>query len=649
MKLLFTLLLYFVVAQSFGQKDYDVLDWKSEQSVNTFLSLKMHQQFDQRRLKLEASLASSDGVKAYRDSCRVRYKNLIGLLPPKNDLNARIEGVIKQEGYRIEKILYESIPDHHVTANLYIPEGKGPFPGVLLFCGHEDEAKATASYQRTASLFAKNGFVVFVIDPISQSERHQLTNHEGNPLTRGGTTEHTLVNAAANLVGSGTVAYQLWDNIRGLDYLESRKEVDKERIGCLGNSGGGTQTMYLMAYDDRIKVAAPCSFIASRERNFDLFGPNDGCQHVPFEGAAQLEMADFLIMFAPKPVLILAGRYDFIDYTGTLTAYSELQAVYNVLSVSERVDILTVNDGHGISKPKREAAVSWFRRWLYDDETKIIEQDASVLSPQALAITPALSVNSKFKNEVNDLLRTKIMAAELKGNRKDGNLREKITTLFHLQDTMDSISVESSGSFLKDGVKIDKYIVRKGNGIPLPALVVYPANDVDEVVLWFNEKGKGVIADSLSLIRKYLSKNKAVIMADLSGVGELRDAARANDPKYYNEEYRNAMLALHVGDNVVAMRTSDVVNVLGFIGALKLLKGKPITVFAAGICTLPALHAAVVDDRITRLQLYGGPESFHEVIDKPLQRNWYSYVIPGVLLYYDIPDLKNSLGPRLIK
>ncbi|HYF67459.1 MAG TPA: acetylxylan esterase [Ohtaekwangia sp.] len=649
MKLVFTLLLYFVVVQSLAQNDYDVLDWKSEQSVNTFLSLKMHQQFDQRRLKLEAALASSEGVRAYRDSCKVRYKKLIGRLPPKTDLNARIEGVIRQDGYRIEKILYESIPDHHVTANLYVPEGKGPFPGVLLFCGHEDEAKATASYQRTASLFAKNGFVVFVIDPISQSERHQLTDEKGKALTRGGTTEHTLVNAAANLVGSGTVAYQLWDNIRGLDYLENRKEVDKERIGCLGNSGGGTQTMYLMAYDDRIKVAAPCSFIASRKRNFDLFGPNDGCQHLPFEGREQLEMADFLIMFAPKPVLILAGRYDFIDYTGTLTAYNELHAAYNVLNVSERVNIFTVNDGHGISKPKREAAVSWFRRWLYQDEKKIIERDAPVLSPQVLAVTPALSINGNFKNEVNDLDRTEIVADRLKENREVGNLHEKIKMLFQLQDRKDSISVESPGSLLKDGVKIDKYIIRKGNGIPLPALVVYPVDDVDEVVLWLSEKGKGQIADSVSLIRKFINENKAVIMADVSGVGELRDATRANDPKYFNEEYRNAMLALHVGDNVVAMRTRDVVNVLEFFGSLKSLKGKPLTVLADGVCTLPALHAAVVDDRITRLQLYGGPESFYEIIDKPIQPNWYSYVIPGVLQYYDIPDLKHSLGPRLIK
>src|SRR5690606_3024372 len=151
-----------------------------------------------------------------------------------------------------------------------------------------------------------------VIDPISQAERHQLTDEDGKPSTRGGTTEHTLVNAASNLVGSGAVAYQLWDNIRGLDYLETRSEVDKNRIGCLGNSGGGTQTTYFIGFDDRIKVAAPCSFISSRERNFELFGANDGCQHVPGEGQAGLELTDFMIMFAPKPLLILAGRYDFI-------------------------------------------------------------------------------------------------------------------------------------------------------------------------------------------------------------------------------------------------------------------------------------------------------------------------------------------------
>jgi dipeptidyl aminopeptidase/acylaminoacyl peptidase len=251
---------------AFAQKEYKVFDWRSEQTFNTFLMQEVHHQYDEREVDLKKALSSKPALIAYRDSVKARYKKLLGVLPKGRDLNVKITGSIQRDGYRIEKILYESIPNHHVTASLYIPDGTGPFPATLLFCGHEAESKATESYQKTAILFALNGFVVLVIDPISQGERYQLTDKKGVPLTRGGTTEHTLVNAAANLVGSGAVAWQLWDNIRGLDYLVTRKEVDANRIGCLGNSGGGTQTAYFIAYDERIKVAAPCSYTSRRER-----------------------------------------------------------------------------------------------------------------------------------------------------------------------------------------------------------------------------------------------------------------------------------------------------------------------------------------------------------------------------------------------
>jgi len=189
--------------------------------------------------------------------------------------------------YRIENILFESLPEHHVAANIYVPEGKGPFPAVLIFCGHEMTSKATESYRKTAILFAENGFVALVVDPISQGEMVQFTDDYGQRILRGSTTEHTLQNAGGNLVGTGVASYELYDNVRSLDYLISRQEVDAERIGCPGNSGGGTQTAYFVGFDKRIKVAAPCSFIARRERNLELRGAVDGCQHLPYEGREQ--------------------------------------------------------------------------------------------------------------------------------------------------------------------------------------------------------------------------------------------------------------------------------------------------------------------------------------------------------------------------
>jgi cephalosporin-C deacetylase-like acetyl esterase len=634
-----------------GQEQYKVFSWRSEQTFNTYLLQQVHQQYDLRRDRLSKAVKSPSGVTAYSNNSKEQYRKLLGAMPSHTELNVTMTGIIERKGYRIEKVIYESVPGHHVTSNLYVPEGKGPFPAVLLFCGHEAESKATISYQKTAILFAQHGFVVFVIDPISQGERYQLTDATGKPLTRGGTTEHTLVNAAANLVGSGAVAYELWDNVRGLDYLETRPEVDKNRIGCVGNSGGGTQVVYFIGFDDRIKIAAPCSYIASRERNFDLIGANDGCQHVMGEGEAKLEIADFLIMFAPKPMLVLAGRYDFVDYTGTLQAYREVKDAYRAFDQKEKVKLFTVDDGHGISKPKREATVTWFRKWLYNDSTAVKEGEIETLSAKELQCTVTGQVNSSYPDEVNDLkrvLQTAEMLAQQR-QRKSTDIKTSVAALMNIQADRKTVSAEHTGRIEHEGYTIDKIILRQEGGMVVPALVIYPEGVAKQIVLLLHDQGKHRFADSTALINEYLAQHSAIVMADLAGLGEMTDPVTMNDAKYYNREYRNAMAALHAGSSLPAARTQNIITLLDFIRDDKKMQGAPVTLVATGRAALPALHAAVADKRISKLKVNDLLSSFEEIVKDPTVRDWYSYIIPGVLNYYDVADLKRVVADRLLK
>lgn len=116
------------------------------------------------------------------------------------------------------------------------------------------------------------------------------------------------------MLGTSLAAQEYWDNHRALDYLLTRKDIDPERIGVYGSSGGGTQTAYYIGLDPRVKVAAICSFFSTRERTMELQGPSDGCQHIPYEGREQLEVPDFALMMAPRPLLILSGKYDLSIY-----------------------------------------------------------------------------------------------------------------------------------------------------------------------------------------------------------------------------------------------------------------------------------------------------------------------------------------------
>jgi hypothetical protein len=136
-----------------------------------------------------------------------------------------------------------------------------------------------------------------------------------------------------------------------------------------------------------------------------------------------------------------------------------------------------------------------------------------------------------------------------------------------------------------------------------------------------------------------------IVLCDLRGIGETEDKAEFNDPKYYNKEYRNAMLALHNGRPLVGQRATDILSAVNMVNADPMTAGLPVRVIASGVNTLPAQHAAVFSD--IEVLLTGSIRSWKEILNKPLTRDWYSYIIPGVLKYYDLPQLQILTGGRI--
>jgi hypothetical protein len=648
---LFISLTLFGFMESHAQKQFNVMDWKTDVTLNTWLVQQMQQQYQERQIKYSRATRDAASAKKYIETVRGAYRNIVGELPRRTSLNPKITGTIKGEGYSIEKLVYESFPSHHVTSSLYIPSGKGPFPAILFLCGHEDISKATESYQRTAILLAKNGFVVLVIDPISQSERHQLTGENGKPLTRGGTTEHTILNAGANLLGTSIPVYQLWDNMRGIDYLETRKEVDRNRMGVAGNSGGAIQAIYLAGYDKRIKASAICSFLMNRERALEMTGPSDGCSHMPGEGGAGLEMNDILLSATPNPLLILAGRYDFIDYPGTVVAFKEIRSIYNALGKSSRVSMLTVDDGHGISQPKREATVDFFNKWLRNSITKVKEGPVQVLTDKELFSTTSGQVNTAFSSEINISDKNLLSYYSFQNSRalfinSDAAKQKQIIQKALAYSSKGAVTSEFKEAINSGGINIEKFILRKENEVPLPLLLIKPPSEPSSVVVWFADEGKNKIADSISLIRTYLDRNTAIVLADLRGMGETEDRSDMNDPKYFNKEYRSAMLSIHIGKPLLSQRTKDVEMVLTFIE--EKLGIKPLTIHASGRAALPALHATILNNSKGELHLYKMITTWKTILADPLQKHVYGEVIPGVLKHYDIPDLLKVQGQSKI-
>tara|TARA_R110002050_G_scaffold184989_3_gene318808 strand:+ start:44543 stop:46528 length:1986 start_codon:yes stop_codon:yes gene_type:complete len=646
-KALIVIVLSVFVFNGNAQVNSNALSWRMNTAYNNYLKRDIHQQYDNRNKDFAKALKSKEDLIKYRDNCIKRYKSIIGDFPTKNNLNSKVVGVTQLEGFRVEKIIFESLPKRYVTANLYIPNGEGPFPVTLHLCGHGLKGKSPLS--RAATLMASNKIAVLVVDPIGQGERIQFVDKNSKSITRGATTEHTILNMGANLVGTSLAAYEYWDNHRAIDYLETRTDLDKNRIGVYGSSGGGTQTAYMLGLDDRIKVATVCSYFTQRERVFDVYGASDGCQHIPYEGREQLEIADFVLMMAPKPVLIMSGKYDFVDYWGATKAFNNLKKAYTVLGVPEKTNLFSVESGHGMPKPKREAMVSWFKKWFYQDDSPVLETKTLSTSLENLQCTSTGQVITSIPDNISIPEYHKQQYELYENNRavflkKDtAVIRKKVLELLGIKMPTEDINILSTGQSSFRKFDLYKYQINRTGQMPVPCLVLMPENvdSKSNIVLYLNESGKSDILSNENLIDSHINQGDILILADLRGFGETADPINLNDSKYWNWEYQNAMASLHIGKPIMGQRVIDILSILDFIEQTPNLKNKSIQLIANGLYGPTAIHATYLDQRISKTEISRSIKSFYNYLENPLQKDVYTNVLYGVLKYYDLKDLIN--------
>ena len=273
---------------------------------------------------------------------------------------------IRKNGYRVENIIYESLPGFYVTASLFIPSNiRKPAPAILFCSGHSSGAYRLPFYQLPLLNLVKKGFIVLAIDPVGQGERLQYFDPEkGESAIGGSTNEHSYPSAQVFLNGRSIARYFLWDGIRGIDYLVSRKEVDGQRIGVHGLSGGGTQTAYISALDERVGASAPAGYITSYRRLMESVGVQDGEQNFYHGIVRGIDHADFIEIRAPKPTLIMATTGDFFSIQGSRETYTEVKRIYGICGLADNIEITEDDYGHGYTRKNREAMYAFFQKYL---------------------------------------------------------------------------------------------------------------------------------------------------------------------------------------------------------------------------------------------------------------------------------------------
>jgi cephalosporin-C deacetylase-like acetyl esterase len=609
-----------------------------------YLLAEAQKHFDARR-QLVGRLTTPAEIKKRQGELKAKFVAALGGFPDKTPLNAQVVGKLAGDGFRVEKVIYESRPNHHVTAVLFLPESKTPVPGVLLPCGHSAIGKAAEAYQRACILMARNGLAVLSYDPIGQGERIQLLDDKGKPAIPASTSDHTMTGIGALLVGSSTATYRIWDGIRSLDYLASRPEVDPKRLGCTGNSGGGTLTAYLMALDDRIVAAAPSCYVTSLERLFATIGPQDAEQNITGQVAFGMEHADYLTMRAPKPTLMCVATQDYFDINGAWSTFREAKLLYGKLGHGERVSIFEFNDKHGFSKPRREAAMGWMRRWLLHKDDAPVEVETSIFSDAELQCTRSGQVLEDFQGRSVFHLNAE-RSRELTGERArylQGRNKSKmvkiITARLSLQQVKPAKVTKGRTADRKNHL-IVKWTYQTEPGITVPALEFIPATEKKgPLVVLVDGRGMAAAAGNGGLIEKLVTAGERVLALDLRGLGETAPGVAAKGrPNYFGVDSKEAFLGLHLQRPLLGQRVNDLLAILEE-------RGEDVHLIGVDSAGPIALHAALLSPRVRGLTLDHSLASWTAVVDNPISYNQLASVVPGVLADYDLADLAALAAP----
>ena len=423
-----------------------------------------------------------------------------GLLPmwPKTPLHPKVFGMLDRGDYTIEKVALETLPGFHLSGNLYRPKNRlGKLPAILSPHGHYADGRINEAVQARCIRLAKLGFIVFMHDMVGYNDSKQF--------------KHEFFNDQLNRWGLNLVGFQTFNTIRALDWLETLPDVDSARLGCTGESGGGTQTFLLNAVDDRIAVAAPVVMISEGFQGGCVCENADGMRL----GTDNVEIG---AMFAPKPMRIVGATGDWTKNTMTIV-HPKLEKVYGLYGGSDRIVSSIFNFDHNYNKVSRNAVYPFFAQWFqnlpYSDtlrEPELRIETAETLS--TIAEDKKIATEMKTPQQLErDLIATQkrqvekllspVTSVEWEANRKLIEIAHKVRTGVREPSANQLVTRVGQSGILREGVQIQRYFVgRKQVQDSVPVVELRPDNFNGVSVVLTSPKGiAGLISNEGKLSR----------------------------------------------------------------------------------------------------------------------------------------------------
>jgi cephalosporin-C deacetylase-like acetyl esterase len=469
-----------------------------------------------------------------------------------------------------------------------------------------------------------------------------------------GSAEHDYVGSQCWPLGDSIARYFLHDAIRGIDYLCTRPEVDPERIGVTGNSGGGAQTCMLMLYDQRIAAAAPATFLTDMNAYMRTGIPQDAEQIWPGFVGAGLGHEDILLSMVPRPVLVLGAKYDYFPIEGTRKSIKRAKRFWKMYDKENCLELFEDESDHDYTEKMALKAAEFFSEHLLGRQIMPSGVMAKPLESSVLLCTKTGQVNGdmigarnvfdencertidlhRLRKKLNEKQQKDIAINWLKNkiynNRKMCDLNPRIFFIEQVNELLvwDCLWWTQEGLF-NHGILI------KNSHFTAEEMPV-------TIAVW--EGGTRQLKSQMKWIGKECEQARAVLVLDVSGVGYI--APNPINSYYHESDFGGAIAKLAydlfwMDDSMAAMRTFDVIRAIDTVSYLHGLKTEDLCVYGYGQYGIYAQLAAVLDERIKGVNT----EHCLESLEKLVCSEYYdstdimSILLPGMLKYFDLPDI----------
>ena len=336
---------------------------------------------------LDGATTKAEWEKA-RERLKGEFLDMLGIDPlmmkmTRTPLKATVTGTLNRGDVVIENLHYQSNPGLYVTANLYKPKTiakDAKLPAILYVCGHSNKGRDgnKTAFQDHGMWFASNGYVCLVVDTLQLGEI--AGKHHGT---------YNLNRWWWHSRGYTPAGVECWNGVRGIDHLRSLPYVDGEKIGVTGISGGGAVTNWIIAVDDRVKVAVPVSGVSDLESYVTDQVINGHCDCMFYHNLYQWEWTTALALFAPKPLLFANSDNDPIfPMSGNKRIIERLRKCYDLFRAKDQVDEHVSKGGHAYRADLRIAIFSFFHKHLKGDNTPVKDADFVAIEGKELRVFP---------------------------------------------------------------------------------------------------------------------------------------------------------------------------------------------------------------------------------------------------------------------